>query len=423
MATFALVDCNNFYASCERLFRPNLKNLPVVVLSNNDGCVIARSQEAKTIGIGMGAPLFKIRDLAEEHGVAVCSSNYALYGDISERVMTMLGSNAPSHEVYSIDECFLDLDNLGVPDLTAWCSSLRRDTYQWTGIPVSIGVGGTKTLAKLANRLAKKSTKAGGVIDLAHHPEWIDAALRKTPIGDVWGVGRRWSQMLEERGMATAHDFAHAQDGWIRQKMGVVGLRTAHELRGYVCHALEDQPQPKQTTCCSRSFGATVTDKSQVHDALMQFAERAAEKVRSADQVAGAMQIFIRTDPFNPNAAQKSLSGSVSFAQPTSDARTITGAATRILERIWREGFTWKKAGILLLDLSAKGAAPSSLFDVVANLDDGLMTAMDQINAKFGRGSIKLGLAGKDQDWRMRQDNLSPSFTTRWADLASVRVG
>ncbi len=423
MATFALVDCNNFYASCERLFRPNLKNLPVVVLSNNDGCVIARSQEAKTIGIGMGAPLFKIRDIVEEHGVAVCSSNYALYGDISERVMTMLGSNAPSHEVYSIDECFLDLDNLGVPDLTAWCSKLRQSTYQWTGIPVSIGVGNTKTLAKLANRLAKKSIKAGGVIDLAHHPEWIDAALRKTPIGDVWGVGRRWSQMLEERGMATAHDFAHAQDGWIRQKMGVVGLRTAHELRGYVCHALEDQPQPKQTTCCSRSFGATITDKSQVHDALMQFAERAAEKVRSADQVAGAMQIFIRTDPFNPNAAQKSLSGSVSFAQPTSDARTINGAATRILERIWRDGYAWKKAGILLLDLSAKGAAPSSLFDAVADLDDGLMTAMDQINAKFGRGSIKLGLAGKDQDWRMRQDNLSPSFTTRWTDLASVRVG
>lgn len=422
MATFALVDCNNFYASCERLFRPNLKNLPVVVLSNNDGCVIARSQEAKAIGIGMGAPLFKIRDLVDEHGVAVCSSNYALYGDISERVMAILASNAPSHEVYSIDECFLDLDNLGVPNLTDWCLKLRQRTYQWTGIPVSIGVGPTKTLAKLANRLAKKSIKAGGVIDLSHHPEWIDAALRKTPIGDVWGVGRRWSQMLEGRGMVTAHDFANAQDGWVRQKMGVVGLRTVRELRGYVCHALEDQPQPKQTTCCSRSFGATITHQSQVHDALMQFAERAAEKVRSADQVAGAMQIFIRTDPFNPNAAQKSLSGSLSFALPTSDARTITGAATRILERIWRDGYAWKKAGILLLDLSAKGAAPSSLFDAVANLDDGLMTAMDQINAKFGRGSIKLGLAGKDQDWRMRQDNLSPSFTTRWADLASVRA-
>lgn len=422
MATFALVDCNNFYASCERLFRPHLNNQPIVVLSNNDGCVIARSNEAKALGIGMGAPLFKIRDAVEEHGVTVCSSNYALYGDISERVMTLLGSNAPSHEVYSIDECFLDLDNLGVPDLSDWCRKLRERTYKWTGIPVSIGVGPTKTLAKLANRLAKKSTKAGGVIDLAHHPEWIEPALRKTAIGDVWGIGRRWSQMLEERGIATAYDFANAQDGWIRQRMGVVGLKTAHELRGYVCHALDDQPQPKQTTCCSRSFGTTITDKAQVHDALMSFAERAAEKVRGAGQVAGAMQVFVRTDPFNPNAAQKSLSGSVSFDQPTNDARAITGAATRILDRIWRDGFAWKKAGVLLLDLTAKGTAPRSLFDAVPIHADGLMTAMDSINQRYGRGVIRLGMAGKDQDWRMRRENLSPSFTTRWSDVARVRI-
>lgn len=423
MATFALVDCNNFYASCERLFRPNLKNQPIVVLSNNDGCVIARSNEAKSLGIGMGAPLFKIRDVVEEHGVTVCSSNYALYGDISERVMTLLGSNAPSHEVYSIDECFLDLDNLAVPDLSDWCRNLRHRTYQWTGIPVSIGVGSTKTLAKLANRLAKKSAKSGGVIDLTHHPEWIEPALRKTAIGDVWGIGRRWSQMLEERGITTAYDFANAQDGWIRKRMGVVGLKTAHELRGFVCHALDDQPQPKQTTCCSRSFGTTITDKAQVHDALMSFAERAAEKVRSADQVAGAMQVFIRTDPFNPNAPQKSLSGSVSFDQPTNDARAITGAATRILDRIWRDGFAWKKAGVLLLDLTARGTAPRSLFDAVPTHDDGLMNAMDTINQRYGRGVIRLGVAGKDQEWRMRRENQSPSFTTRWADLASVRVG
>jgi DNA polymerase V len=423
MATFALVDCNNFYASCERLFRPQLKHRPVVVLSNNDGCVIARSQEAKAVGIGMGAPLFKIRDVVEQHGVEVCSSNYALYGDISERVMSLLASNAPAHEVYSIDECFLDLDNLGVLDLTKWCAELRRQTHQWTGIPVSIGVGPTKTLAKLANRLAKKSNKAGGVIDLAHHPQWVEPALRKTPIGDVWGVGRRWSQMLEERGIATAYDFAKAQDGWIRQRMGVVGLRTAHELRGYVCHALDDQPQPRQTTCCSRSFGTTVTQLSQVHDAVMQFAARAAEKVRAADQVAGARQIFIRTDPFNPNTAQKSLSGSTSFTQPTADARTITGAATRILDRIWRDGFAWKKAGVLLLDLSTSGTVPQSLFEAGPSLNDGLMVAMDEINAKFGRGSIKLGLAGQQQEWRMKQGNLSPSFTTRWADIACAKVG
>lgn len=423
MATFALVDCNNFYASCERLFRPNLKNQPVVVLSNNDGCVIARSQEAKDVGIGMGAPLFKIRTLIKEHNVAVCSSNYALYGDISERVMTTLGSNAPNHEVYSIDECFLDLHNLGVPDLSEWCKNLRQSTYQWTGIPVSIGVGPTKTLAKLANRLAKKSVKAGGVIDLSNHPDWIEPALRKTPIGDVWGVGRKWSQMLQERGIITAHDFAHAEDGWIRKKMGVVGLRTVHELRGYVCHALEDQPQPKQTTCCTRSFGEAITDKSQVHDALMSFAERAAEKVRSADQVAGVVQVFIRTDPFNPNAAQKSLSGSVTFNQPTSDTRAISGAVTRILDRIWREGFAWKKAGVMMLDLTAKGSAPPSLFDAVPKHNDGLMLAIDTINARHGRGSVGLGLAGKAQDWRMRRDNLSPSFTTKWEDLAKVTMG
>lgn len=422
MATFALVDCNNFYASCERLFRPNLKNQPIVVLSNNDGCVIARSNEAKALGVGMGTPLFKIRDLIEAHGIAVCSSNYALYGDISERVMTLLGSNAPSHEVYSIDECFLDLHNLGVPDLTRWCQKLRNTTYQWTGIPVSIGIGPTKTLAKLANRLAKKSAKAAGVIDLVHHPEWIESALRKTPIGDVWGIGRRWSQMLEERGIITAYDFAQTQDGWIRQKMGVVGLRTAHELRGYVCHALEDQPQPKQTTCCTRSFGTTITDKAQVHDAIMSFADRAAEKVRAADQAAGAIQVFVRTDPFNPNARQKSVSGSVSFDVATNDTRAISNAATRILDRIWRDGFAWKKAGVLLLDLGPPPATPSSLFQAPIQ-EDALMLAMDSINSRYGRGKARLGLAGKSQDWRMRQDNLSPSYTTRWTDLALVRAG
>ena len=290
MATFALVDCNNFYASCERLFQPRLRGRPVVVLSNNDGCVIARSNEAKALGVGMGAPMFKIRKLVEEHDITVCSSNYALYGDISERVMSVLGSSAPAHEVYSIDECFLDLDRLGVPDLTDWCRDLREQTLQWTGIPVSVGVGPTKTLSKLANRLAKKSAKAGGVLDLVHHPQWIDAALRKTPVGDVWGVGRRWTVMLEERGIYTAHDFANAPDGWVRQRMGVVGLRTVHELRGLVCHALEDQPPPKQTTCCSRTFGTAIFDKGQVHDAVMSFAERAAEKVRNAGQVAGAVQ-------------------------------------------------------------------------------------------------------------------------------------
>ena len=423
MATFALVDCNNFYASCERLFQPRLRGRPVVVLSNNDGCVIARSNEAKALGVGMGAPMFKIRKLVEEHDITVCSSNYALYGDISERVMSVLGSSAPAHEVYSIDECFLDLDRLGVPDLTDWCRDLREQTLQWTGIPVSIGVGPTKTLSKLANRLAKKSAKAGGVLDLVHHPQWIDAALRKTPVGDVWGVGRRWTVMLEERGIHTAHDFANAPDGWVRQRMGVVGLRTVHELRGLVCHALEDQPPPKQTTCCSRTFGTAIFDKDQVHDAVMSFAERAAEKVRNAGQVAGAVQLFIRTDPFAQDIPQKSVSGSATFHRPTSDTRDIGAAVMRIFERIWREGYGWRKAGVLLLDLGAPGQAPVSLFDIIDAPDDGLMRAMDQINARYGRGTARLGLAQKDGEWHMRRENLSPSFTTRWGDIPSAKMG
>ena len=422
MATFALVDCNNFYASCERLFQPRLRGRPVVVLSNNDGCVIARSNEAKALGVGMGAPMFKIRKLVEEHDIAVCSSNYALYGDISERVMSVLGSSAPAHEIYSIDECFLDLDRLGVPDLTDWCRHLREQTLQWTGIPVSVGVGPTKTLAKLANRLAKKSAKAGGVLDLVHHPNWIDTALRKTPVGDVWGVGRRWTVMLEERGIRTTHDFAHAPDGWVRQRMGVVGLRTVHELRGLVCHALDDQPPPKQTTCCSRTFGTAIYAKAQVHDAIMSFAERAAEKVRHAGQVAGAVQLFIRTDPFAQDAPQKSVSGSATFHRPTSDTRDIAAAVLRIFDRIWRDGYGWRKAGVLLLDLGAPGHAPASLFDVIEAPDDGLMQAIDQINARYGRGTARLGLAQKDGEWHMRRENLSPSFTTRWSDIPSARL-
>lgn len=423
MPTFALVDCNNFYASCERLFRPAWRTRPIVVLSNNDGCVVARSNEAKALGIAMGAPLFQVRKLIDEHDVVVRSSNYALYGDVSERVMAVLGSHAPAHEVYSIDECFLDLDRLAVPDLTEWCKALRQRTHQWTGIPVSVGIGPTKTLAKLANRLAKKSTKAGGVLDLVHHPEWIAPALRKTAVGDVWGIGRRWSAMLENRGIRTAEDLAAAPDGWVRQRMGIVGLRTVHELRGLACHNLEDQPAPRQTTCCSRTFGEAITDKSQVHDALMSFAERAAEKVRHAGQVTGAIQIFIRTDPFDLNAAQKSASGSATFPHPTNDTRDITTAALRIFERIWRDGYRWRKAGVLLLDLASPTDRPMTLFDALERRPppDGLTAALDQINARHGRGAVRLGLAAADAPWRMKRENLSPSYTTRWSDLPLAR--
>jgi len=420
--TFGLVDCNNFYASCERVFQPSLNGRPIVVLSNNDGCVVARSQEAKALGIKMGVPLFKIRNIVNRHEVIVRSSNYALYGDMSERVMSILAAAAPQHEIYSIDECFLDLERLPVKDLTAWCRDLRGRAKRWTGIPVSVGIGTTKTLSKIANKLAKTSAKADGVIDLVGHPEWIETALTKTPVGNVWGIGFRWSKMLSERGITTALQLRNAQDGWIRQRLGVVGLRTVHELRGIACHELDTQPAPKKTTCCSRSFGQAITDKNQVRNAIVSFAERAAEKIRHSDQVCGSMQVFITTDPFDTSAPQHSASASTIFMSPTADSRAVVTAAVRIMERIWRDGYAWRKAGVLLLDLSSAQDVQPNLFTAQTNQSDGLMKAVDRINDRFGRGAVGLGLSAKNAEWRMRQDRLSPNFTTRWREIPRVRI-
>jgi DNA polymerase V len=421
--TFGLVDCNNFYASCERVFQPSLNGRPLVVLSNNDGCVVARSQEAKALGIAMGVPLFKIRDIIKRNEVAVRSSNYALYGDLSERVMSILAASAPRHEIYSIDECFLDLDRMPAKDLTAWCRKLRGRAKRWTGIPVSVGIGTTKTLSKIANKLAKSSARADGVIDLAGHPEWVEPALSKTPVGDVWGIGFRWSKMLSERGITTALDLRNAQDGWIRQRMGVVGLRTVHELRGISCHDLDTQPAPKKTTCCSRTFGSAVTNKDQVRDSIVSFAERAAEKIRHSDQVCGSMQVFITTDPFDTSAPQRSASASSTFMSPTADSRAVVAAAIGIFERIWRDGFAWRKAGVLLLDLSSADDIQPTLFTNRIAGSDALMKAVGRINDRYGRGAIGLGLAAKDAEWRMRQGQLSPHYTTRWKEIPKVRMG
>ena len=424
MPTFGLVDCNNFYASCERVFQPELIERPLVVLSNNDGCVVARSQEAKDLGIPMGVPLFKIRNLVRDHGVEVRSSNYALYGDLSERVMSILADSAPRSEVYSIDECFLDLHHLAVPSLTEWCLDLRQQVRAWTGIPVSIGIGPTKTLAKLANKLAKSSPRTGGVLDLVHHPQWREPALRKVAVGDVWGIGRRWSQMLEAQNIHTAYDLSRASDGWVRKRMGIVGLRTVHELRGIACHDLDTQPDPKQTTCCSRSFGRAISEKQDLHSAVITFAERAAGKVRAADQVAAALQVFVSTDRFNKAAPQYGSAATVRFALPTSDALHIVRAASRALERVWRGGFAYRKAGVLLLDLSSAQDQPRTLFDPRPAQKDHLMQAVDAINRRHGRGAIALGQAPKSRPpaWAMRQDMLSARFTTRWSDLVTARA-
>lgn len=425
MPTFALVDCNNFYVSCERAFDPRLEGRAVVVLSNNDGCVVARSAEAKALGIPMGVPTFKIRGLTEGGQVVALSSNYALYGDMSARVMSILADAAPVQEIYSIDECFLDLHGMAtVPDLGAWCRDLRARVRQWTGIPVSIGIGGTKTLAKLANRLAKKALKADGVIDLAHNEGWLAAALKRTAVGDVWGIGHRWAELLHANGIHTAWDLRQAADGWIRQRMGSVGLRTVLELRGIPCHTLESESVDRKTCCCSRSFGQATNDRSHVQDAVITFASRAAEKVRQDGLVAGTVQTFILTDRFRREEPQYTGSVSVQLEQPTALTPLIIHAAEHGLAAIWRDGYTIRKAGVILLDLVRPEDVPRDLFTPpVPQRPQTLMKAVDGVNARFGRGTIAFGLAPVDAPWKMKQGRRTPCFTTRWADIPTMRIG
>ena len=420
MPTFALVDCNNFYASCERVFEPRLVGRPIVVLSNNDGCVVARSKEAKLLGIAMGVPLFHVHDIIKKHSVVVRSSNYALYGDMSERVMNILSAAAPGHEIYSIDEIFLDLERLPVPDLGEWCRQLRQRVQQWTGIPVSIGVGQTKTLSKVANKLAKATSDDDGVYILT--PEVAEYCLHKTEVGDVWGIGRRWSKMLNSRDIKTALDLRNLQDGWVRQRMGIVGLRTVHELRGISCHDLETVTPDKQTTCCSRTFARASSDRDQVQSAVLSYAERAVEKIRHAGQVCRVVQVFIRTDRYDTNIAPYSISALEALMSPTADSRAVVAAALRVFDRIWKGGVPYRKAGVLLLELSSSKDVMPSLFDDRINGSEPLMKAIDKMNSRFGRGSIGLGLSPKSAKWRMRQERLSPRYTTRWADIPHAQI-
>lgn len=423
MAVFALVDCNNFYVSCERVFRPDLEGRPVVVLSNNDGCAVARSAEAKAIGVPMGEPAFKLTHLVREHGLVMLSSNYALYADMSQRVMSVLATVAPGAEVYSIDECFLDLDGLSVPDLTAWSQQIRATVRRWTGIPVSVGIGPTKTLAKLANRLAKTSPRAGGVLDLAGHPEWLDAALRRTPVGEVWGIGRRYAGHCHLNGIRTAFDLGRAGEGWVKKTMGAVGLRTAMELRGVAVHTLDTAPSDKQTTCCSRSFAETVTEFDHVHDAVLTFASRAAEKIREDGLVAGALQVFAATDRFRRDQPQYWLNAVVRLPVPTASTPAIVAAALSGLRAEWRDGHAYKKAGVILLDLLRPEAVPRDLFSPPPRAEArarALMAAMDGLNGKMGKGAVGFGMIAKDAPWRMRCGNRSPSYTTCWDDLPVV---
>jgi len=420
---FGLCDANNFYASCERVFDPSLEGKPVVILSNNDGCIIARSNEAKALGVEMGTPYFKARGLLEHHGVRVLSSNYTLYGDMSARVVSVLADMVPAMEVYSIDESFLDL--AGIPDVDGFARRLKAKVKQWTGIPCCIGLGQTKTLAKLANRLAKKAPKTGGVLDLADNPAWLEAALAKVDVEDIWGIGGRLAAMLKDRGIYKAAQLRDAPDGWVRQRMGVVGLRVVHELRGISCLALEDVAPAKKSCCVSRAFGQTITELADIREAVASHVARAGEKLRADGLVASHINVFLLTDRFDDDKARARTdyesAATVDLGGWTADGRRLVGAATVVAERLFRPGSEYKKAGVMLPFLERGETAPRSLFDRPDPRAATLMTAVDKLKAEYGKGVLRFGSEGVRKSWEMKQDRRSPSYTTKLSDLPAVR--
>lgn len=417
---FVLVDCNSFYASCERVFRPDLRGKAVAVLSNNDGCIVARSAEAKALNMPMGIPYFKMKSLIAQQGVTVFSSNYGLYGDLSQRVMRTLARFAPHMEVYSIDEAFLDLRGYDRYDLTRYGRRIRDMVGKWTGIPVSVGIGETKTLAKIANKVAKKSPTAGGVLDLSALPN-RELALSAVRVEDVWGVGHRWAKKLRAQGIHTALALSRAEDGWIRREMGVVGLRTVWELRGTSCIPLNEAPPPKQGISSSRSFGRPVETQSELEEALVTYVSRAAEKLRAQDSVTGLLTIYITTGRFG-EGPHYTNSESQELLTPTSDTLKLARLVRSSLKRIYRKGFRYKKAGVLLDAIQPRTGRTPSLLDQEEETPDRLLQVMDSLNRNMGQGTVQLAGAGLDPAWEMRRSLRSPRYTTSWDELPRVRA-
>lgn len=417
---FAIADCNNFYASCERVFQPKLNGKPVVVLSNNDGCVIARSNEAKALGVAMGAPYFKIEQFLRQEGVAVFSSNYALYGDMSQRVMSILAGFAPRYEVYSIDECFLDLH--GLPgNLPEYCLGICKTVKQFTGIPISIGIAPTKTLAKLANRIAKKDKSTNGVLDWRNVD--ADEMLRVTALDDIWGISRRLKVRLQDMGIHNAFELCHTEPQRIRQQFGVVVERIVSELSGISCIPLEEMPQPKKQIMTSRSFGNKLTEYSDLQSAITYFATRAGEKLRSQQLTANALTVFIQTSQFDTSKPQYGNSATIQFDYPTSDSTKLINAAQQGLNSIFRQNFSYQKAGVLLPDLLPVGVGQLSLFGATeAERSYQLMSVLDKINRQHGKSSVRFASELVSDRWCMRQQFKSLSYTTKWDELLTITI-
>jgi DNA polymerase V len=418
---FGLLDCNSFYASCERVFRPDLAKTPIVVLSNNDGCVIARSYDAKPF-VKMGAPYYQIKDMLRREGIVAFSSNYALYGQMSERVMTLIESMVPASEVYSIDEAFVDLT--GVPgDLDALGRAIRSKVYRCTGIPIGVGIARTKTLAKLANHTAKRlQVHTGGVVDLCD-PFKRDWVLRNTAVKEVWGVGRRLNTHLEAMGIKTAMDLAKADARTLRMKFSVLLEKTARELAGTACLELEEPAPPKQEICCSRMFGKRLTEIQPIKEAVATYVQRAAEKLRAQRSLCKKVRVSVRTGMFNPEEAKYANGIMVELPYPTNDVRMLTRAVMQAVDHIYRPGFKYSKAEVLLMDLRQPGEYTDDLFaEVQPAISNKLIGVLDEINGRWGRGTLRTASVPANPDWAMRRELMSQSYTTRLDQLWTVKA-
>jgi len=416
---FALADCNNFFASCERVFRPELNGKPVIVLSNNDGCAVARSNEAKALGIKMGDPLFKIRSIVERCGVAVFSSNFALYGDMSARVQEVLRGFAPSVEVYSIDESFLDLRGMRVDDFGAYAREISRTCWKMTSIPVSVGIAPTKTLAKIASKLCKKYPKLRGGCYM-YRPEDIEKVLRKFPVGDVWGIGRRSLKKLDSLGVRTAWDYTQLPESTVRMLFHLPGFRTWKELRGEPCMELEDLVEPRQSICVSRSFAHEIRDLSTLSEQVANFADSAVGKLRSQGSVAREMMVFAQTNRFKSDEPQAFSNHLVVFPEPTADYRTILSAAVNATATLFRAEYGYKKAGVVFSKMEQE-VTPSLFADPAVQEKEGrLSSALDALTSAYGRGAVRFATQGDGRILRNREYE-SPHYTTQWDDLPKVK--
>jgi DNA polymerase V len=419
---FGLVDCNNFYASCERVFQPNLEGKPVVVLSNNDGIIIARSNEAKELGIKMGDPAFLVEEFLAKNNIAVFSSNYALYGDISERVHNTLAELVEHIEIYSIDEAFLDFSGMKYYNINDFATNIRKTVKRNVGIPVSVGIGPTKTLSKVANRIAKKEKHRNGVF-VIDSEELILESLAKIGVEDVWGVGRQYSKLLRKHGINTALDLRNANLEWIRKHMTVMGARTVSELRGISCIPLEMVIPAKKGICTARSFGKMLTELSDIKQSVATHAQRCAEKLRKQNSFANILTVFVETNRFREDLRQYNNYKVIHMPVATNFSSEIIHYAIQGLSMIFREGYQYKKAGVMVSGIVPQSHVQGDIFDPVdREKQKNIMEAYDRINKINGRDQIRYAVQGVKHKWRLRQERLSPCFTTRWNDLLTVEL-